>query len=57
MDNAQPQQSDLEQIDRDDVIEQALHNQNENAGDDGDNRRHMSDGDMHQIPPVFGCRE
>jgi hypothetical protein len=46
-------QADEDEIDGDDVVEQPRHDQNQDAGDDGDKRRDMGSGDDHDFPSSF----
>ena len=54
MSEARPKAGDADenQIDGDDEVEQAWHDQNENAGQQGDERRKVRERDVHGIPPV-----
>jgi hypothetical protein len=45
----EPEHSSYDQIDRDDVIEQPGHNQNENAREERDDWLHMRDGESHGL--------
>jgi hypothetical protein len=49
VDAIKPGQSDNNEIDRDNEIEQPRHQQDEDAGDQGDKRRDMGGGDDHEI--------
>jgi hypothetical protein len=42
-------QTDKNEVDGDDVIEEPRHDQNQNAGNDGDKRRDMGSGDDHDF--------
>ena len=46
-------QADEDEIDGDDVVEQPWHDQDQDTGDDGDERRDMSSGDDHDFPSSF----
>ena len=54
MDGIEPDQSDENQIDRNDVVQQSRDDQDEDAGDDGDQRRDMSSGDDHGFSSGWG---
>jgi hypothetical protein len=49
MDVVETDQTDENEIDGDDVVEQPRHDQNQDAGNDGDKRREMSTGDDHDF--------
>jgi hypothetical protein len=50
VDAIETDQSDKNEIDRDDIVEQPRHDQNQNAGNDGDEWRDMGRGDDHDCP-------
>src|SRR4029078_2720381 len=47
LDDSKPDDADDDQVDRHDVIEQPRHDQNENAGDEGNDGRQMADAESH----------
>src|SRR5262249_7212962 len=59
MSEARPKAGDADenQIDGDDEVEQARHDQDENAGQQGDERRKVRERDVHGIPPRVASEE
>jgi len=55
MDGIEPDQSDENEIDGNDVVEKPWHDQNEYPGNDGDERRDMSGGDDHGFSSGWGA--
>jgi hypothetical protein len=55
-DQAEPGDADHDQIDGDDVIEQARHEQDQNSGQQGDERLDMGDGNHGGLLEAFGQR-
>jgi hypothetical protein len=50
VDAVEADQPDKNEVDGNDVIEQPRHDQNQDAGDKGDERRDMGSGDDHDFP-------
>jgi len=48
IDAVQSNEADDDEVDRDDVVQQPRHEQNQNAGDEGNERRDMGNGDGHE---------
>jgi hypothetical protein len=54
MDAIEPDQADEDEIDRDDIVEEPRHDQDQYAGNDGDERRDMGSGDDHGFSSAVG---
>jgi hypothetical protein len=50
VDAVETDQADKNEIDGDDEVEQPRHDQNQNAGNEGNERRDMGSGDDHDCP-------
>jgi hypothetical protein len=50
VDAVQADQPDKNEVDGNDVIEQPRHEQNQDTGDKGNERRNMGSGDNHDFP-------
>src|SRR5258708_5087455 len=48
IDAVQSDESDDDEVDGDDVVQQSRHDQDQNAGDEGNQRRNMGNGDGHE---------
>src|SRR5262245_2261496 len=48
IDAVQSNEADDDQVDGDNVVQQSRHEQNQNAGDEGNERRDMGNGDGHE---------
>src|SRR5262245_35209169 len=48
IDAVQSNEADDDEIDGDDVVQQSRHDQDQNAGDEGNQRRNMGNGDGHE---------
>jgi hypothetical protein len=53
VDVVEPDQADEDQIERDDIVEEPRHDQNQYAGNEGDKRRDVSGGDNHEFSLGF----
>jgi hypothetical protein len=49
MDRVELDEADEDQIDRDNVVQEPRHDENEQAGDDGNDRRDMGGGNDHDF--------
>jgi hypothetical protein len=49
MDVVEADEADKDEIDGDNVVEKSRHDQDQDAGNDGDNRRDMGSGDDHDF--------
>jgi hypothetical protein len=47
VDAIEPHQAYHDEVEGDDVVQQPRHDQDQNAGEKGDDRRDMTDGEMH----------
>ncbi len=53
IDGIEPDQSDDNEVDRDDIAQQSRHDQDEDAGEEGDKRRDVGRGDDHGFSSVW----
>jgi hypothetical protein len=51
IDGVEPDQAYRDEVDGDDVVQQPRNDQDQNAGDEGDERRDVSDGENHNKTP------
>jgi hypothetical protein len=57
MDGIEFEHADNDEVERDDIVQQARDNEDKNACDNGDKRRDMGGGDDHDFPLGFAVIE
>jgi hypothetical protein len=55
-DDAETEDADKDQVQRNDVVQQSRHDENQNAGDEGNDGLDLGDADGHKLSPLVAAK-